>query len=469
MQVTDLRGALAPRQRGFSLAEMLLAVFILAIGVISIAALFPAGIALQRQAADDTVGPIVAKNAFATIRAKLSQEDFGSFQDFGVPVQYVPGQGPIGTIRPAGGTDIGQLSGDWGWMRPSFYTNATAAGDANLGTIDIFSANTTRTAGFSLAARLTPAGPWATEMPSGVDVGGITIPLYGIPYNRAKYPLYDIAAADPSAVPGNLDLQALLEPNFTFTQAERSYPQGLSVAGTTPVYHWDCMFRRNGGRVQVAVFVYRVAAPGGETRPYKTAGLTAAIISGAPTPPAGTFDATTLTPPIPALYLAPPPAGSTSWPLRADLTPSPALPTGYATLGYSIPPQADEIFGTHRGTPFAPDKIWDDWQLPNSWWIDNNGTVHKVLNGRTRQGPTSSAAVNEPGQGPVKLQRPIPIAPNSPTNGFDPTPTVSGSYPRDPQLRPIGPNGWIQGIWFVPQRDARGNILTPVFAAVEEL
>ena len=35
--------------------------------------------------------------------------------------------------------------------------------------------------------------------------------------------------------------------------------------------------------------------------------------------------------------------------------------------------------------------------------------------------------------------------------------------------RPIGPNGWIQGIWFVPQRDGRGNILTPVYAAVEEL
>lgn len=61
----------AHRTAGFSLVEMLLAVFILGIGVISISALFPAGIALQRQATDDTVGPIVAKNALATDRKSV--------------------------------------------------------------------------------------------------------------------------------------------------------------------------------------------------------------------------------------------------------------------------------------------------------------------------------------------------------------------------------------------------------------
>ena len=85
--------------------------------------------------------------------------------------------------------------------------------------------------------------------------------------------------------------------------------------------------------------------------------------------------------------------------------------------------------------------------------------MHKVLNGRTRQGPTAATAANEPGQGPVKLQRPIPILPAAPINGVIP----GVVYPAG------GPNGYISGIWFVPQRDARGNILTPIFAAVEEL
>lgn len=411
--------------RGFSLVEMLLAVFILGIGVISIAALFPAGIALQRQATDDTLGPIVAKNAFATIRSKLRQDDFGSFQDFGMAPTYIAGEGPAGTIRPVGGVPIPQVSGDWGWMRPGFFTGASNA--ALLGTIDIFSANYTRQQPpFSLAPRVT--GPWAVEMPNGHPGG----PLFGIPYNRAKYPLYDIAASNPTAVPGNLDIQALSEPNVTFSQSERSYPQGGSVAGSVPVYYWDCMFRRNGGRVQVAVFIYRVTAPGGETRAYSTVGLTPALISGAPTAPAGSFEVTQQTPPIPALYIAPNFGLATSWPNRTVATPIP-----------------DEIPGTAAGTTFAPERIWDDWQLPNSWWVDNLGTVHRVLNGRTNSTT-----------GPVKLQRPIPVLPRSPVNGFAP----NGTYPASG-----GPNAFISGVWFVPQRDSRGNILTPIFAAVEEL
>lgn len=462
---------------GFTLVEMLLAIFILGIGVISIAALFPAGIALQRQAADDVIGPIVAKNAFASIRAKLSQDDFGSFQDFGVAPSYILAQGPAGTVRPVGGAEVPQLGGDWGWMRPSFYTNASAAGDANLGTIDVFSANYTRQqAPFSLAARLNPAGPWAVEMPDGIPVGGGSpnVPLFGIPYNRAKYPLYDQAFANQTATQNiPLDFQTMIEPNVTFTQAERSFPQVGSVTANAPVYYWDCMFRRNGGRVQVAVFVYRVAAPGGETRPYKAVGLTAALTAGAP---AGAFESGTTTPPIPALYLAPAVGAPNTapWPYR-PLQGTQPLPTAYtAANGYTVaspaPPATDEIFGTHRGTPFSPTAIWDDWQLPNSWWVDNHGSVHKVLVGRTRQGPTVATALNEPGQGPVKLQRPIPILPGSPTNGFNPAPLVSNTYPLEVGSgRRIGPNGWIQAIWYVPQRDARGNILTPIFAAVEEL
>ena len=51
------------KHTGFSLIELLLAIFILALGIISIAALFPAGISQQQKAADEVVGSIVAQNA----------------------------------------------------------------------------------------------------------------------------------------------------------------------------------------------------------------------------------------------------------------------------------------------------------------------------------------------------------------------------------------------------------------------
>ncbi len=70
--------------------------FILGIGVISVAALFPAGIAQQRHSVDDVIGPVVANNALSVLRSKLRPEDFGSPTVLNVP-------------------------GDWGWRRPAFY------------------------------------------------------------------------------------------------------------------------------------------------------------------------------------------------------------------------------------------------------------------------------------------------------------------------------------------------------------
>ena len=70
------------RHRGFSLIELLIAIFILGIGIISIAALFPAGIAQQQKSTDDLIGSIVARNALTIIRSKVEQEDFGDPRRF---------------------------------------------------------------------------------------------------------------------------------------------------------------------------------------------------------------------------------------------------------------------------------------------------------------------------------------------------------------------------------------------------
>ncbi|MCA9296154.1 MAG: hypothetical protein KC983_06540, partial [Phycisphaerales bacterium] len=67
-----------------------MAIFILSIGIISIAALFPAGILQQQRGTDDLIGAIVADNAFSIIQAAVQPDDFGSFADPVVTLSQVP-------------------------------------------------------------------------------------------------------------------------------------------------------------------------------------------------------------------------------------------------------------------------------------------------------------------------------------------------------------------------------------------
>ncbi len=425
--------AASSRRAGFSLVEMLLAVFILGIGVISIASLFPAGIALQRQATDATVGPIVAKNALAVIRSKLSQQDFGSFEDFGVSPQYLaPGIG--GAFKPSNGTQVPQLVGDWCWMRPNFMFTG-----ANAGTIDVFGADLTRQRlGISngAPAETFPASELFNGMPTPVTT------LFGMPYNPAKYPLFTYSPPNANA----LDplTQRLLAPEVTFTQAERSYPQGSASFGSgvistsTPLYYWDCMFRKQGGRIQVAVFVYRVTAPGGVPRAYSVQRLDPNTVGNAP---AGTTEPLPFTPPMPSVYFAPAPGTANSWPSRTN----PLQPD-------------DTIPGTNPGSLFGNGKSWDDWMAPGQVWVDNHGNRHEVLRGRLVAGTAVSAF---PNQGPVKTTRRIPINSRSPIYGASPT------VPND--NGPQSYHAYIGAIWYVPLTDAAGNVITPVYVAVEEL
>ncbi|MDG2022103.1 MAG: prepilin-type N-terminal cleavage/methylation domain-containing protein, partial [Phycisphaerales bacterium] len=134
--------------RGFSLIELLLAIFILGVGIISISAVFPAGIVQQRRAQDDVLGPVIAEAAMSTIRSKVGQSDFGTFEEFGIytPSVFTALDGDFPNTWLRGGDEFTQR-GDWPWLRPSMaVVPAGLAADARdyFGDIDIFSARVAR-------------------------------------------------------------------------------------------------------------------------------------------------------------------------------------------------------------------------------------------------------------------------------------------------------------------------------------
>lgn len=399
-------------RRGFSLVEVLLAVFILGIGVISVAAVFPAGIALQRQSNDDVVGPLVGQNALALLRARLRQEDFGSFADFNsnaIPFAIpatLPGNIPLLTVE-----------GDWPWMRPGFiFDNPATPGDE--GAIDVFSQQYTR--------KVNGLAPFttldvATEIPGGWPTGG-TQSLWGIPYNPSRY-----AILPNSSAPGNLPdwRRAFPEPRVILTQRERYWPMGSSFAGSAserPQYVWECMFRRFNGRVQVAVFVYRVGFPGGQPRFYSVA----------------PGDPSQSTPECPTL------------PVLSPLPLSLALPSSGANV-WTAPSGSDPtvIPGTAPNTGVVLTQPRSMWQIAGQWILDQNNNVHRVLTGRRVQA-----------DGPVRFARPIPAMPPA---------AVYGARPGLSQPQIDAATRAVLQAWYLPNRDANGVNITPVYLLVEEL
>ncbi len=61
--------------RGFSLVEVMLAVFILAIGLIMVAGVFPVGAEWTRQDWEDSMGQMIGRNAVAIIQTKYTRAD----------------------------------------------------------------------------------------------------------------------------------------------------------------------------------------------------------------------------------------------------------------------------------------------------------------------------------------------------------------------------------------------------------
>jgi type II secretory pathway pseudopilin PulG len=393
------RGIMASRRGGFSLIEVLLAIFILGIGIISIAALFPAGIAQQRQSVDDVMGPLVAENALAVLRSKLSQEDFGTFEEFDPD-----------PLNPTVFAPRYTIPGDWPWRRPAFLRSNARPNKWRYGAIDIFNGIFHGTATAS------------TENPGGYP--GSVPALDAVPFSTTKY--------------------GITPPAIIFTQQERLYPQSVRYYPTLPAdkrlerlprsqYAWDCMFRRFQGKVLVAIFVYRVTVPGGETADYKVA------------------ESISVYPPLPVWVDLANGPGSEPW-------------RGYAwnAFGDDINDPTDDalIFGTYPGDDFDITNQAHQWQVAGQWLLDQNNNVHRVLSGRQ--------SIND---GPVELVRPVPALPPS----YDPQ--TGWQWPAVPAYYMLpnsdGATNIVTDIWYLPLTVENVNgqefRLTPVYLTVKEL
>jgi hypothetical protein len=256
------------------------------------------------------------------------------------------------------------------------------------------------------------------------DRGGF---IGGIPFSRSKYDFFG-AGEDPL---------------ITITQQERFWPagSGYGEGKQRPQYAWECMFRRSQGRIQVAIFVYRISVSnvvggymavhdqhGADHRPVLPARLDLHALDGSITD-AQTARLTTLTP-----------MGDDS---GGD---EPAL--------RAVVPGTDEDFASANLTnPLAMDPYYLGWQAPGQWMIDPYGRIHRVVQGRRNRM-----------QGPVRLARAIPVQPRTASNwnwmaqGIDPSSAEAEGKESD-----------VRSIWFMPPTDARGVKLTPVYAAVREL
>lgn len=448
MREQALRHEGTKASRAFSLVEVLMAIVILGIGIISIAALFPAGIAQQRLSNDDFMGPTVANHAISIIRSKVSPEDFGTYEEFNpnspdFPVSYF----------------ARTIPGDWAWMRPGFLF-ASGGSSADLrGAIDIFSnIRTGSETGLYTPVPNIPAANTASE-----NYTGWHNILYGIPYNTERY---------ESGIP----------PKRIITQTERYYPMrsqllnpppGEGIDPARPQYVWECMFRRYNGRILVAIFVYRVSVPGG--------GAAQSFIV-QPNPSDNTI------PPVPiAIDLVDPPAGWNG-------------PDPWTILYENFRPMS-EVHGFST-TAFDPLADNQSWQTPRQWILDQNNNIHRVVSYR-REGTDMRIELTRP-LAPVRLAMLAAPDANEDDKYDDAPDTSSGSSPNwnwptfspheyfgdpsdgpedptwnqnltgNPLMRfPLFDKGIVTRFWYIPTRMEisadEEYTLTPVYVTVKEL
>jgi len=300
--------------------------------------------------------------------------------------------------------------------------------------------------------------------------------MQGIPYSRRTFdPTFRIVNAIAGAYTAPVP-QAT--PAIVITQGERCYPMSSEATypQPRPQYVWDCMFRRFGGRVQVAVFVYRVGNLNGlrggnpETQtPYAVSKVTTNL-----DPDFGSDIAAF--PSVPQWVSSRP--GSPGNLRRADGTSS-GRRWGAGGLDERVGTTINaSLYGVGRDDSSVPGteplpaaagtddpaviglEFGDGWQAPGQWFVDFFGNVHRVVAGRRTRA-----------DGPVTLAKPVPRQPYGDVL-VDLHSRRFGQFDTDALVASPRSGGdsqdGIQDLWFVPLQDSNGNDLTPVYVAIEE-
>ena len=366
----------SPVRRGFSLIELLMAIFILGIGLISIASLFPAGISMQQRAEDEINGPIVAQTALEVLRGRLSAEDFGSWRDFlSAQIEHERwrnGDDAATALEQSVTADLFNLRNEqpaawldaqtWPWMRPAMITSVSdpqLAETLKPGTVDVFNALEFAGLAESIGEHtLADDHPWRRMLGFRVRDAS-NQPVTGLPF----HPRHIVMENELGL---RLPEPYLSPPRVLITPEERSWPP-VDATGRKPLYYWDFAVRRSGSGVQVAIFVYRVkresiSQPAWSSQPIvDPRGLDQAAI------------------PVP-------------WVVDLNEDQGPFAPW-WAGLQEGLP-------GTEPDQFIEPGHPDYGWYWPGQWLVDQVGNLHRIAAGRTEADVQSSFA-------PVSLTSPV--------------------------------------------------------------
>jgi hypothetical protein len=299
-----------------------MSIMILAIGLISVAALFPAGIVQQQRAKDNIDGPSVARSAMESLRGKLSQSDFGDWTDF-----YEASE--VANLIANGQLDKSPsyylADGDWPWLRPALVDPQAYTNPVYRGMVDVFNSLGNQNPDFTITDLETDTDYYRYCFSRNLNAQspGFESPL-GIPYARK----------DSMVTP----------PEVLFTMSDRTWPPGDGT-DRAPQYFWDFMLSRRGGVVYASVFVYRVA---GGVENAKSWALEPARIG--------------------------------------QNRPEIPVPGSTRLADFWNAGDGDGFVRALPGTDgdFDPLDASASWQYPGQWMVDNMGSVHHVERGRNR-------------------------------------------------------------------------------------